>query len=96
MERSVTPADIKRSLEMARTNSMALLDALIEQQAPDGLTYDSSKLNDAEYVGWFIDLEHRPYERPFSVLDFLPTIAPDLYESLRRRYERIVARQGAA
>ena len=92
---AVTPADIRQAIEKANTDTDALIDALVDQQAPDGLTYDASKLSDREFVGWFIDLEHVPYERPFSVMDFLPTIAPPLYESLRRRFERVVAKQGA-
>lgn len=92
----MTPQDIREALELARTNSMKLIDALIEQQAPDGLVYDATKLSDREFVGWFIDLEHVPYERPYSVMDFLPTIAPELYESLRRRFERVVAKNGVA
>ena len=91
---SLRPEDVREAVELAEANAVERLEALADVMAPDGLTWDQDELSDAEFVPWFLDLTTHP-DPEFSVMHFLPSVAPKLYESLATRYERIVAKGGA-
>lgn len=87
----MTPEEIRDAVEIAEEQAMELVEAAAEIMAPGGLAYDQDRLTDAEFVPWFIDLTERPHPE-FSVMHFLPEVAPALYEQLSTRFERIVAK----
>ncbi len=85
----MTPEDIQSALTQAAEDADELLEAVVEAYAPDGVSFDQEKLTDADFLAFYIDLHHRPAEPPFSVMDYLPTIAPKLAQTMRTRYDRI-------
>ena len=89
-------ADIKEALERAAEDGDAILDAQIDVYVNDGVSYDQEHLTDTEFVPWYLDLFHSnalgPAEPPFTTMDFLPDLAPDLYKELKTRFERIAGK----
>lgn len=89
------PGDIREAMEIAEETVMEMVEALAEMYAPEGETWDIEKItDDRQFVAYYLDLQQRPSPE-FNVMDFLPRIAPDLYEQMTRRYERAIAKTGA-
>lgn len=92
----LAPGDIREAMEIGESTVMEMVEALAEMHAPDGETWDVDKItDDREFIAWYIDLEQRPGPRPFSIMDYLPEIAPEFYQQITRRYERAIAKMGA-
>lgn len=72
----------QRAVEMCMEQAFGVID----QMVVDGLAYGDEQLSDAEFVPMYLDLRAR------GVLDFLPTIAPELAERMRRQFERAMVR----
>jgi len=91
----MSPDDIREAFELAVENAMDRIEAVTDIYAPEGRTWDVDKItDDREFIAFYIDLGQRPSPM-FSVLDFLPDVAPEVYQQLTTRYERALAKQGA-
>jgi hypothetical protein len=93
---SLVPQDIREAMEIAEENAMDRLLALADIYAPEGETWDVEKItSDRDFVAFYIDLSRRPFPPPFSILDYLPQVAPEVFQQLTTRYERALAKIGA-
>lgn len=92
----MNPADTREAFDLAMADSTAILDAVRELEAPDGETWDADRItDDREFIAFYLDLQNRPYPSPFSIMDYLPDVAPEVFKSLTTRYERALRKMGA-
>ena len=93
----LTPEDFREAMELAKADGMAKLEALADILAPGGVSFDAESLTDTEFLPWYLDLWHSnaagPAEPPFTTMDYLPTVAPDLYAELNARFQRLAPRR---
>lgn len=83
---SVAPDYLREVAKRAQGMCMQRILALVDRMVVDGLAYGDEPLSDAEFVPYYLSLRQR------GVLDFLPTVNPQLAERMRRQFERAMVR----
>lgn len=89
----MTPDEMHEAFERAYENITAKLKAVDDRYFPGGLAYDQQEFkSDAEFIAFVLDLQNYPSPE-FPTWEFLPDVSQTLFEDLRHRYEKAIAKQ---
>lgn len=73
---------------------MEMVRAMADIFAPQGESWDVERItDDREFIAFYVDLTQRPSPE-FSIMQFLPTVSPEVYQMLTARFERARAKIG--